>query len=65
MKDKGNVKIEEMGKSELEKFIEDKVAKATKLRFDISSKQIKNHREYRNIKKDIARAITVIKNKQE
>lgn len=65
MKDKGNVKIEEMGKSELEKFIEDKVAKATKLRFDISSKQIKNHREYRNIKRDIARAITVIKNKQE
>lgn len=65
MKDKGNVKIEEMSKPELEKFIEDKVAKATKLRFDISSKQIKNHREYRNIKKDIARAITFIKNKQE
>lgn len=65
MKDKGNMKIEEMGKAELEKFIEDQVAKATKLRFDISSKQIKNHREYRNIKKDIARAITVVRSKQE
>lgn len=65
MKDKGNMKIEEMSKTELEKFIEDKVAKATKLRFDISSKQIKNHREYRNIKKDIARAITVVRSKQE
>ncbi len=65
MKDKGNIKIEEMSKAELEKFIEDQVAKATKLRFDISSKQIKNHREYRNIKKDIARAITVVKSKQE
>lgn len=58
---KNKVKIEEMSKSEIEKFLEEKQAKMTKLRFDISSKQIKNHREYRNTKKDIARALTALK----
>ena len=65
MKEKNKVKIEDMGKAELEKFIEDQEAKATKLRFDISSKQIKNHRGYRNIKRDIARALTIVRNNQE
>ena len=65
MADKNKVKIEEMEKSEIEKFLEDAQAKMTKLRFDISSKQIKNHREYRNVKKNIARALTVLKSKQE
>jgi ribosomal protein L29 len=65
MSEKKKVKFEEMSKSEIEKFLEDRQAKMIKLRFDISSKQIKNHREYRNTKKDIARAITALKNKQE
>ena len=65
MAEKKKVKFEEMSKPEIEKFLEDGQAKMVKLRFDISSKQIKNHREYRNTKKDIARAITILKSKQE
>ena len=63
MAEKNKVKIEEMGKGEIEKFLEEKRAKMTKLRFDISSKQIKNHREYRNIRREIARALTALKTK--
>ncbi|KKU55169.1 MAG: 50S ribosomal protein L29 [Candidatus Moranbacteria bacterium GW2011_GWE1_49_15] len=52
--------IKDMKKEELKKFIEEKRALAVKLRFDIASKQLKNHREYRNTRKDIARALTVL-----
>lgn len=65
MAEKNKVKFEEMNISEIEKFLEDEQAKMVKLRFDISSKQIKNHREYRNTKKEIARAMTALKGKQE
>jgi len=65
MAEKNKVKFEEMSKPEIEKFLEDTQAKMIKLRFDISSKQIKNHREYRNTKRDIARAMTVLKSKPE
>ncbi|MFH0969544.1 MAG: 50S ribosomal protein L29 [Patescibacteria group bacterium] len=64
MAEKKEVKFEEMSKQEIEKFLEEKQAKITKLRFDISSKQIKNHREYRNTKKDVAKALTALKSKQ-
>ena len=63
MAEKKKVKFDEMNKSEIEKFLEDGQAKMVKLRFDISSKQIKNHREYRNTKKDIAKAITALNSK--
>ena len=65
MAEKQKVKLEEMNKSEIEKFLETQRAKMTKLRFDISSKQIKNHREYRNIKRDIARSLTALRGKPE
>lgn len=65
MAEKKKIKIEEMSKAEIEKFLEDQRAKITKIRFDISSKQIKNHREYRKAKRDIARALTIIKGKKE
>lgn len=57
-------KIREMNKEELEKTLEENKAKALKLRFDISSRQIKNHREYRNLKKDIARILTILGEKK-
>lgn len=50
----------EMNIDELKRFIEEKKAEAVKLRFDISSKQIKNHQQYRNTRKEIAKALTVI-----
>lgn len=52
--------IRNMKKEELKKFVEEKKASAVKLRFDIAAKQLKNHREYRSIRKDIARAMTLI-----
>lgn len=65
MAEKQKVKLGEMSKSEIEKFLETQRAKMTKLRFDISSKQIKNHREYRNTKRNIAKSLTALKGKQE
>ena len=65
MAEKQKVKFEEMSRSEVEKLLEAQRAKMTKLRFDISSKQIKNHREYRNTKRDIAKSLTALKGKQE
>lgn len=64
MAEKKKINFGEMSKGELEKFIEEKENRMIKIRFDISSKQIKNHREYRNIKRDIARAVTFLRNKQ-
>lgn len=53
--------LREMNKNELARLLEDKKAKAVSLRFDISSKQLKNNREYRNTKKDIAKILTLLK----
>lgn len=53
--------IREMKLAELKTFVEEKKAEAVKLRFDIASRQVKNHRDYRNTRKDIAKALTVIK----
>jgi ribosomal protein L29 len=61
MKEKNSVKIKDMSASELEKFIEEQRLRLIKLRFDISSKQIKNHREYRNVKRNISRALTFMR----
>jgi large subunit ribosomal protein L29 len=55
--------IREMSNGELKKFIEEQKTKALQLRFDIVTKQIKNKREYRNVKRDVARAITILKEK--
>lgn len=52
--------IREMKKEELKKFIDERRSEAVKLKFDIAAKQLKNHREYRNVRKDIARALTVL-----
>ena len=56
--------IRDMNIGQLKKFIDEKRAAAVKLRFDIASRQLKNHREYREAKKDIARALTILKEKE-
>jgi len=53
--------IREKNKGELEKNLRESRNKLTKMRFDISAKQMKNHREIRKIRKDIARILTIIK----
>jgi ribosomal protein L29 len=53
--------IKEMNIEQLKKFVDEKRTEAVKIRFDISMRQAKNNREYRTVKKDIARALTIIK----
>ena len=52
--------IREKGIEELKKILSEKRGEAGDFRFEISSKQKKDHRDYRNIKKDIARIMTII-----
>ena len=53
--------IRDMNIEQLKKLVEEKRTQAVKLKFDISARQLKNHRQYRTIKKDIAQLLTVIK----
>ena len=52
--------LKEKNKEELKKMLAEKRENVRKLRFDIASKQIKNNREIRNDKKDIARILTML-----
>jgi ribosomal protein L29 len=53
--------LREMNIGELKNLLDEKRQKAIQMRFDITSKQAKNHREYRKIKKDISKILTVLK----
>lgn len=53
--------IRDMNIEQLKKLVEEKRTQAVKLKFDISARQLKNHRQYRAIRKDIAQALTIIK----
>jgi len=46
------------------KSIKDYREKLRSLRFDLASGKVKNVREIRNIKKDIARILTILKEKK-
>jgi large subunit ribosomal protein L29 len=52
--------LREKNPEELKKMLAEKKEVARGLRFAIASKQIKNNRESRNIKKEIARIMTLI-----
>ena len=51
--------IREKNENELKKNLIELRNKITKMRFDISGKQLKNHREIRAVKKEIAQIMTV------
>ena len=53
--------LREKNIEELKKMLSEKQEKVRKLRFDIAVKQVKNTRELRGEKKDIARINTLIK----
>ena len=53
--------IREKNNNELKKNLVELRNKSTKMRFDISAKQVKNHREARKVKKNIARILTILK----
>lgn len=55
--------IREKNKEELSKRLSELRNNLTKIRLDISSKQVKNHREIRKVKKEISMILTVLKSK--
>ncbi len=56
--------IREKNINELEKLLREKRNIAQKLMFDVFVKQINEHRNLRNVKKDIARILTIIGEKK-
>lgn len=58
------MKIKELktkGKDELQKMLEDDREKLRQLRFDLSAGKVKNVREIRKIKKEVAQILTLLK----
>ena len=53
--------LQQKSKSELQKILSDNREKLRQLRFDLSAGKVKNVREVRKIKKDIARILTILK----
>lgn len=51
--------IRDKSKGERLTLLADLADKARKLRFDLSLREAKNHRDYRKMKKEIARILTV------
>ena len=52
--------LRQKSKDELQKLLQNLREKQRQLRFDLASGKIKNIREIRQIKKDIARILTVL-----
>ena len=55
--------IRQKSKEELERTLKDQREKHRSLRFDLAAGKVKNVRELRQTKKDIARALTILKEK--
>jgi len=54
--------LRQKSKSELQKILQDSRERLGQLRFDLASGKVKNVREIREIKKDIARILTLLRN---
>ena len=55
--------LQQKSKSELQKILADSREKLRQLRFDLAAGKVKNVREVRKIKKDIAKVLTLLKQK--
>lgn len=55
------IELKQKSKTELQKNLTDSREKLRQLRFDLSAGKVKNVREIREIKKDIAKILTIIK----
>jgi large subunit ribosomal protein L29 len=53
--------FQQKSKAELRKVLSDSREKLRQLRFDLAAGKVKNVREIRKIKKDIARILTILK----
>ena len=56
--------LQEKKEGDLQKLLQENRDKVRELRFKDSNKQLKNVRDIRNVKKDIARIQTVLNNKK-
>lgn len=56
--------LKKKSKADLEKLLEEKHERLRVLRFDLASGKVKNVREIRETKKDIARILTLLKSNQ-
>ncbi len=55
--------LREKSQAELQKLLEDSRERLRQLRFDLAAGKVKNVREIRMIKKEIARILTILKEK--
>jgi len=55
--------LKQKSKQELQRILEDDRKKLGQLRFDLSAGKVKNVKEVHNIKKEIARILSLIKEK--
>mgnify|MGYP001125022654 CR=1 FL=1 len=55
--------LKQKTKEELQKLVTEKKEKLRQLRFDLVSGKVKNVREIRNLKKEIARILTLLNQK--
>jgi len=53
--------LRQKSKEELKKLLEEKRERLRQLRFDLASGKVKNVREIRQIRKEIARILTLLK----
>ncbi len=66
MKQKEKIReFSRLPKQELQRNLSEKRERLRQLRFDLASGKIKNVGEIREIKRDIARIITILKNKNQ
>lgn len=56
------LELRQKSKIELEKMLQDSREKLRQLRFDLASGKVKNVKEIREIKKNIARILTLLRN---
>jgi len=54
--------LRQKSKEELKKLLQDSRERLRQLRFDLAAGKVKNVRELRKIKKDIARILTILRN---
>ena len=57
--------LKQKPKKELQKLLQNNQDKLRQLRFDLASGKVKNVREIRQIKKDIARILTILCQKKD
>lgn len=58
-------KLKNKSKDELEKLLADSYKKLEELKFNLASGKVKNVKAVRDLKKDIARILTLLNNKEE